>query len=92
VATGPGAQPASRPLGLTLRARTRIGAEVIRVEPASAAHQAGLSVGDVITLVADVSAPTPTQVTRSFASVGPGQRVIVAVTRGDAHFVTTLER
>lgn len=92
VASAPGAQPASRSLGLTLRGRTKIGAEVIRVEPASAAHQAGLSVGDVITLVADVSAPTPTQVTRSFASVGPGQRVIVAVTRGDAHFVTTLER
>ena len=29
---------------------------------------------------------------RSFASVGQGQRVMVAVTRGDAHFVTTLER
>jgi len=92
VASVPGAQAASRSLGLTLRARPKIGAEVIRVEPSSAAHRAGLSVGDVITLVANVSAPTPTQVRRSFASVGPGQQVIAAATRGDTHFVTTLER
>ena len=63
-----------------------------RVERGSAADRAGLAVGDVITLVADVTAPTPAQVVRSFASVGEGQRVMVAVTRGDAHFVTTLER
>ena len=92
VASAPAAQPASPLLGLTLRGRARIGAEVIRVERASAADRAGLTVGDVITLVADVSAPTPAQVMRSFASVGQGQRVMVAVTRGDAHFVTTLER
>jgi hypothetical protein len=31
-------------------------------------------------------------VIRSYASMGQGERVIVAVTRGDAHFVTTFER
>jgi hypothetical protein len=92
VASAPAAQPASRSLGLTLRGRTTIGAEVVRVERSSAADRAGLAVGDVITLVADVSAPTPAQVMRSFASVGQGQRVIVAVMRGEVHFVTTLER
>ena len=92
VANAPAAQPASRSLGLTLRARTKIGAEVVRIERGSAADRAGLALGDVITLVADVSAPTPAQVMRSFASIGQGQRVMVAVTRGDAHFVTTLER
>lgn len=92
VASTPAAQPASRSLGLTLRRRTRIGAEVVRVERASAADRAGLTAGDVITVIADVSAPTPEQVVRSFASVGQGQRVLVAVTRGDAHFVTTFER
>jgi serine protease Do len=91
-AAAPPAKPASRSLGLTLRGRTRIGAEVVRVERGSAADRAGLSVGDVITLVADVTAPAPAQVVRSFGSVGEGQRVMVAVTRGDAHFVTTLER
>lgn len=92
VASAPAVQTASRSLGLTLRGRARIGAEVIRVDRASAADRAGLMVGDVITLVADVHVPTPAQVTRAFASVREGQRVMVAVTRGDAHLVTTLER
>jgi hypothetical protein len=88
--------PVPRPdrpsLGLTLRARARIGAEAVRVDSGSAAERAGLTAGDVITQVGELSAPTPAQVLRSFASIGQGQRVLVAVTRGDAHFVTTLER
>ena len=92
VATAAAGQPASRSLGLTLRGRTGIGAEVLRVQRASAADRAGLAVGDVITLFADVPAPTPAQITRSFASVRQGQRVMIALTRGDAHHVTTLER
>jgi hypothetical protein len=92
VANAPAAQPASRSLGLTLRALSKIGAEVVRIERGSAADRAGLALGDVITLVADVSAPTPAQVIRSYTSMGQIERVIVAVTRGDAHFVTTFER
>jgi S1-C subfamily serine protease len=92
VASAPAAQPGSRSLGLTLRARTKIGAEVVRIERGSAADRAGLTLGDVIILVGDVSAPTPAQVMRSYTSMGQGERVMVAVTRGDAHFVTTLER
>ena len=92
VATATAVQPISPSLGLTLRGRTGIGAEVVRVERGSAADRARLAVGDVITLVADVPAPTPAQVTRSFASVRQGQRVMIAVTRGDAYHVTTLER
>ena len=92
VATAPAAQPASRSLGLTLRARRQIGAEVVRLEPGSAADRAGLAPGDIITLVADVSAPTPAQVMRSYSSMGQGKRVMVAVTRGETHFVTTWER
>ncbi len=42
VANAPAAQPASRSLGLTLRARTKIGAEVVRIERGSAADRAGL--------------------------------------------------
>jgi len=49
-------------------------------------------VGDVITLVADVAAPTSADIREAFASAGEGQRMMVAVTRGDTHFVTTLER
>jgi PDZ domain len=92
VASAPAVPPASRSLGLTLRARTKIGAEVVRIEQGSAADRAGLAIGDVITLVADVSAPTPAQVMRAYTSMGQGERVMVAVTRGDAHFVTTFER
>ena len=92
VANAPAAQPASRSLGLTLRTRAKIGAEVVRIERGSAADRAGLALGDVITLVAEVSAPTPAQVIRSYTSMGQGERVMVAVTRGDAHFVTTFER
>jgi S1-C subfamily serine protease len=92
VANALAAQPATRSLGLTLRARTKIGAEVVGIERGSEGDRAGLSLGDVITLVADVSAPTPAQVIRSYSSMGQGERVIVAVTRGDAHFVTTFGR
>lgn len=92
VATAPATRPVSRSLGLTLRARPKIGAEVARIEPGSAAQRAGLAPGDVITLIADVPAPTPAQVTRSFASTGLGQRVMIAVTRGETHFVTTVQR
>ena len=92
VANAPAAPAATRSLGLTLRARTKIGAEVVRVERESAADRAGLTIGDVITLAAEVSAPTPAQVMRSYTSMGQGERMIVAVTRGDAHFVTTFER
>ena len=92
VASVPARPPASRSLGLTLRVQTKIGAEVVRIERGSAADRAGLSLGDVITLVADISAPTPTQVARAYSSMAEGERVIVAVTRGDTHFVTTLER
>lgn len=92
VAQSPAPQPESQSLGLTLRARAKIGAEVVGIERGAAADRAGLAIGDVITLIANVSAPTPAQVMRAYTSIAQGERVIVAVTRGSAHFVTTLER
>lgn len=92
VASAPAPPATNRSLGLTLRARPKIGAEVVRIDPGSAAHRAGLAPGDVITLIADIPGPTPAQVKRSFTSAAAGQRLMVAVTRGDAHFVTTVER
>jgi S1-C subfamily serine protease len=92
VAVSPPLTVVTRSLGLTLRRRAGIGAEVTRVEPASAGNRAGLVVGDVLTLIDDIEAPTPVQVTRSFAALREGQRVMVAATRGTTHFVTTLER
>jgi S1-C subfamily serine protease len=92
VANAPAPQRSSRSLGLTLRARTGIGAEVVRLERGSAADRAGLAPGDIITHVATVSAPSAAQVMRAYTSMRRGERVIVAITRGDAHFVTTFER
>ena len=74
------------------RAGPGVGADVVRLEPASAADQAGLAQGDVITAIGAVQAPTPAQVTRSFGAIPAGQRVVVGVTRGDTHFVTTFQR
>jgi hypothetical protein len=84
--------PATSSLGLTLRGRTGLGAQVVRLESGAAGERAGLAAADLITLIGDVRAPTPRQVTQAFAALEPGERVIVGVTRGDAHFVTTLER
>jgi hypothetical protein len=90
-AAAPPAAP-SRPLGLTLRARPPRGAEVTAVARHSAAERAGLRAGDVITLAGDAPAPTPAQVTRTFGAATTGQRVLLAVSRGDTHFVTALAR
>jgi S1-C subfamily serine protease len=84
--------PASRVLGLTLRARAGSGSEVVRVDQASAADRAGVAPGDLITLAGGVHAPSPAQVARAFASAPDGHPVMIAITRGDAHFLTTLER
>ena len=90
--TGSTAPPANESLGLVLRAHNAVGAEVIRVEPGLAGDCAGLVAGDVITLVAATEAPTPAQVTKAFASLQAGQRVMLAVTRAESHFVTTVTR
>ncbi len=93
LAAAPAPEPtATRTLGLTLRHRPRVGAEVVRVEPASVAARAGLAAGDVITVAGGVHAPTPAQVTRAFASMSGERPMLVAATRGDDHFVTTFER
>jgi S1-C subfamily serine protease len=91
VAARPPEPPVARSLGLTLRRRTGIGAEVISVAAASAGSRAGLVAGDLVTLIDDIETPTPGQVMRSFAALGEGQRVIVAITRGTDHFVMTLQ-
>ena len=79
-------------LGLTLRARTRLGAEVMGVEPRSASDRADVRVGDVITLIGPVAAPTPEQVRRVFSTTSRGQPVLIAIRRDDSHLVTALER
>jgi hypothetical protein len=89
VAHGPSGR---RTLGLTLRTRRGAGAEVLSVEPGSAGDRAGLMAGDVITLFAETTAPSEVQITRAFAALSDGGRVMVAFTREDAHHVAVVER
>ncbi len=82
----------ARPLGLTLRTVPQIGVAVVRVDSGSAASQAGLQAGDVLTLIDDLTAPTAAQALRAFAAVSPDRPILVGFTRGDAHRATALER
>lgn len=84
----PSAQPE---LGLTLRNMSRIGVEVLRVQPSSAAARAAIQVGDVITSIAGQNAPTAAQVTRAFSATKAHQPLLVAFTRHGVHHVTALE-
>jgi hypothetical protein len=88
------ASPAPRnpSLGLRMRGMAGSGTEVLSVEEGSAAIRAGLAAGDVITLIGDVSSPTPAQVRTAFSTAPEGTRVLVGLTRGATHLVTTLTR
>lgn len=79
-------------LGLRLRGTTGAGAEILGIEPGSAAARAGLAAGDVITLIGGISSPTPGQVRTAFGTAPEGKPILVGVTRGATHFVTTLTR
>jgi PDZ domain len=80
------------PLGLTLRTAPGIGAEVFALEPDSAAARAGLRVGDVLTVVGGVRAPTAAQAQRAFAAAPADSAIAVALVRRDAHRVLTMDR
>jgi hypothetical protein len=83
------AAAASSRLGLTMRVRSGVGAEVLSVEEGSIAMRAGIAVDDVLTRIGDIAAPTPAQVTRAFAAA-KGRPLLVAITRGTEHFVVGL--
>jgi hypothetical protein len=85
--------PGERPgLGLLLRFITNVGAEIVRLEPKSAAADAGLRLGDVITVFGDSPQPTPARIRQLFAGADEGVSILVAFTRGDSHHVTAIER
>lgn len=81
---------ASRGLGLTLRHVSRVGSEVVRVEPGSAGADAGLRSGDMILSVAHLRAPSPRDVSDAFVSAEGTRPVLVAIARGDVHLVLAL--
>ncbi len=79
------------PLGAAFRVRRGVGAEVTRVDAASAADHAGLRVGDVVTAAGGVVAPTPAQLTKLYAETEGERPVAIAVERGTTHLVLALE-
>jgi hypothetical protein len=86
------APPAQLPLGLSLRTIARVGAEVLRVDPESAAGRATLRAGDVVAVAGDIQAPTAAQLTRLFAAAPDATPVILVVQRGETHHVVALEK
>lgn len=78
-------------LGLELGAGSA-GAEVVRVTPRSAAERAGLRVGDRITLIGTVTAPSPAVVRRTFSGLANGTAVVVGIERQGQPHVLALEK
>jgi S1-C subfamily serine protease len=86
------AQPEAVALGLALAARPGLGSVVTRVTAGSAAARAEIARGDVITRIGAAQAPSPTAIRQAFADALSGEPLLVAITRGDAHHVTALEK
>jgi hypothetical protein len=49
-------------------------------------------VGDLITAVGDIRAPTPAQIASAFEAIDSGDLVIVGVSRDGTHRVMALQR
>ena len=79
-------------LGLTLRTISKIGAEVVAVQPGSSADRAGIREGDTITVMSGRPSPTRAEILRAFSSLPDGGSALVAFTRGDDHHVTVIQK
>jgi putative serine protease PepD len=66
------------------------GARIVSVEPGSAADDAGLAPGDVITALDDRPITTSTELTAAVRSRTPGEEVEVTVRRGDESRTVTV--
>jgi PDZ domain-containing protein len=88
----PSPEQSTNTLGLTMRRVAGVGAEVMRVQRGSAADQAGIVAGDLVTAIDSVTAPTPSQVSSAFASIQRGELLIAAIRRGGAHRVVAVQR
>lgn len=79
-------------LGLRLRVVPKVGAEVLSVQPGSRAARAAIRQGDIITVAAGQTSPSPAQVTRAFASLPERGALLLAITRGGDHHVIAIEK
>jgi hypothetical protein len=77
-------------LGLVLRSLPRVGAEVVRVEPGTAAARAGLRPGDVVTSAGSIRAPGPAQIAQAYASATATRPLLLGFMRGDVRRVAAL--
>jgi len=73
-----------------MRAKPGVGVEVLHVEAGSAAMRAGIAVDDVLTRVGDIEAPTPAQITRTFAAASKDGALLLAITRRTGRLVVAL--
>ena len=83
--------PEDPSLGLRVRTVLALGVEVLGVDPRSRADRAGIRQGDLITVVGRQKIPTAAHVTRMFDALPRGDKMLVALTRGDEHHVVVLE-
>jgi hypothetical protein len=79
-------------LGLRLRALPKIGAEVLSVQPRSAAARAALREGDTITFADGRLSPTPDQVMRAWSALPSGSSLLLAVSRSGERVVVAIEK
>jgi S1-C subfamily serine protease len=91
-AIAPPVAQSDRSPGLTLRTLPRVGATVTRVDSDSPAARAGLQVGDVLTLVGGVQAPTAAQAARELAAAARDRPILLGLNRGATHYLLALER
>ena len=78
-------------LGLTL-ALSGDQSRVVRVVPGSAADQAGIRPGDLLSAVGASTALTPWELTRRFELLPPMGTMLLSVARGDDHHIVVLTR
>jgi len=87
------AEPApNESLGLTLRTISKVGAQVVAVQPGSRADAAGIREGDTITVVSGRPSPTRADVLRAFSSLPDGGSAVVSFTRGEDHHVAVIQK
>ena len=93
-ATEADAEPAGSAsvFGAVLREVFGAGAEVVTVDPGTAAHRAGLRQGDVIIALDGVVQPDDDAVLRLFRTAKPGDSLLMTLRRDGDHRVVAVEK